>query len=309
MERFRQHLVGKISGAVGTHNAEIALGFARRSEETESERLTGQDGASFEERVLRKLGLKPAPISTQILPPEPLAYYLHAAVLLSAALGQFGRDCRHLMRSEVGEIAESFEEGQVGSSTMAQKRNPTRFENLEGMYLRSAAEYEKVLATLISEHQRDLVGSSVMRDFPVIIVNLVYQLETLLRKNDKGISFLRRIAVNEDACRRNLAASESTRLAEPFYIALQMAGWQGDAHELINRRAVPMCTGATSLHHAVTHLANEDPELKAAFCRIPDEVRVLLCRPDEPERYAGNAAKQAQMIAHQAEKKIIEWTS
>src|SRR3990167_3163472 len=112
MDYFARGLVGKVSGAVGAHNAQIGLGIAAHCGNT-----------SFEERVLHKLGLNLAPISTQILPPEPLAYYLYSACMLSAVLAQFGRDCRHLMRSEIGEICEPFEAGQVGSSTMAHKRN------------------------------------------------------------------------------------------------------------------------------------------------------------------------------------------
>src|SRR3989344_4309301 len=87
-ERMNEHaagLVGKISGAVGAYNAQVGLGFTGHS-------------ADFEALVLERLGLKPAPISTQILPPEPLAYYLFSILCLSAALGQFGRDARHLMR-------------------------------------------------------------------------------------------------------------------------------------------------------------------------------------------------------------------
>lgn len=305
MEMFKKNLVGKISGAVGAHNAQVGLGIAKRCEEAPPDRSAPYGEKSFEHRVLRKLGLQPATISTQILPPEYLAYYLNAAVMLTGSFGQFGRDCRQLMRSEIAEVAESFEEGQAGSSTMAHKRNPINFENLEGMYIRTMAEYVNVMATLISEHQRDLVGSSVMRDFPIIIVNLVQQLETLLRKNDKGIPFLKRITVNEGACRKNFGMSENVILAEPWYIALQMAGYPEDAHELINRKAVPMCTGATFLHNAIAQLAETDGELSRALDRIPSEVYELLCRP---EKYTGDAAAHALSIVDWAKRQIKEWS-
>jgi adenylosuccinate lyase len=104
-------LVGKISGAVGAHNAQMGLNIER-------------PGKSFEEQVLEKLGLKPAPISTQILPPEPLSYFLFSVSMTSASLAQLGRDGRNLMRTEISEISEVFEKGQVGSSTMSTKEIP-----------------------------------------------------------------------------------------------------------------------------------------------------------------------------------------
>ena len=194
-------LVGKVSGAVGAYNAQAALGIAGRCGKK-----------TFEQRVLEKLGLQPAKISTQILPPEPLAYFLYSGVMLSAAFGQFGRDARQLMRSEIAEIAEGYEAGQVGSSTMAHKRNPINFENLEGTFIKTKNEFGKVLDTLISEHQRDLVGSSVARDFPVILVNVQHQLHTLLKKDKNGVPFLLRLRVDETSCLLN-SPEEYTGLA------------------------------------------------------------------------------------------------
>ena len=91
---------------------------------------------------------------------------------------------------------------------------------------------------MVSEHQRDLVGSSVARDFPTIVVNLVNQLDTLLREAS-GKPFISRIAVDEASLKRNFEAQGDAILAEPIYIALQMAGYEGDAHELVNYIAMP----------------------------------------------------------------------
>ena len=286
MERASELLRGKISGAVGAYNAQVALGI----DAIARKKTTGGKSYSFEERALTHLGLTPAPISTQLTPPEPVAEYLFASVLLSATCGQLGRDARHLMRTEVGEIREEFAKGQVGSSTMAHKRNPITFENLEGMWLRTKNEFGKVLDTLISEHQRDLVGSSVVRDFPIISINLAQQLETLTRKKD-GKTFLERLTVDSDALQKNLATHAEALMAEPLYIALQMSGYQGDAHELVNHTLMPRRTpGESLLGLARTYGESSDPELREALKTIPKEV---LRQLEEPTRYTGNAAKKA----------------
>lgn len=294
LEKLDQHaseLVGKVSGAVGASNAIFGLGIAEQCGEY-----------NYEERVLHRLGLPPALISTQILPPEPLAQFLHSCVLMSAALGQFGRDARQLMRNEIREVAEGFAAGQVGSSTMAHKRNPINFEKLEGTWLRSKSEFGKVLDTLLSDHQRDLVGSSVMRDLPIIVINLQVQLDTLLRRDQNGLAFLERVTVDEGACRANFELSVGVILAEPAYIALQMAGYPGDAHELVNRELMPEAfrTGL-SLAELLEQKSERDPELGLVYAKIPTRVRDLL---DRPEYYTGNAADKARQIADLAEAQL-----
>ncbi len=286
-DNYSNNLVGKISGAVGAHNAQLGLGFSKK-----------EDASSFEEKVLDRLGLKPARISTQILPPEPLGFFLFSAVCLSSTLGQFGRDSRHLMRSEIGEIIESFEKGQVGSSTMAHKRNPISFENLEGMWLRTKNEFGKILDTMISEHQRDLVGSSVARDYPIILINLQCQLNTLLRKNKSGLSFLERISVNEEACNNNFSKNANVILAEPLYIALQMAGYEGDAHELVNHKLVGEAQkSGRSLIDVLEEVAQKDEALKKIVGNMPESVKNLLKNPDS---YTGDASSLSLAIAENA---------
>lgn len=287
LDNAAKGLVGGISGAVGAHNAQIGLGMAE---------LCGE--RSYEERVLEKLGLKPARISTQILPPEPLTFFLFAIDMLSASMGQFGRDGRNLMRTEIAEIAEEFEEGQVGSSTMAHKRNPINFENLDGMSINTDVEFSRVMRTLISEHQRDLVGSSCARFFPNIPINLQNQLNTLLRPNKNGTPFLLNIAVNEEMCRRNFAMSSDVILAEPLYIALLMAGYEGDAHEFVNHTLVKeaKCDGQSLVQVLVRH-SNQDLHVKECLDRIPPKILETL---QQPEKYIGDAPQKAMEVVEYA---------
>jgi adenylosuccinate lyase len=296
LERHAAWLSGKISGAVGAYNAQAGLGILKKC-----------GAVSFEDRVLGKLGLNPAAISTQILPPEHLAHYLFAATMLSATLAQFGRDCRQLMRTEIDEIVEPFDPGQVGSSTMAHKRNPINFENTEGMWVKTKNEFGKVLDTLISEHQRDLVGSSVARDFPIIIINLVQQLTTLLRRGEDGKCFIERIAVNTAALERNLKFQGDFILAEAMYITLQMAGFEGDAHELVSQHAIPLAIKEKiPLLEALKSILNGIPgAVEKVWSNIPHEQKVLL---GHPERYIGLAAEKARSVCEQAEKFMREVT-
>jgi adenylosuccinate lyase len=284
MNRGAESLDGKISGAVGAHNAQIGFGLSSKSE----------PGLSFEDVVLRKLNLEPAMISTQILPPEPMAQYLFSVVLCSGSFAQFGRDARHLMRSEIGEVCEAFEAGQVGSSTMAHKRNPINFENLEGMFKKNKAEFTKVMDALISEHQRDLTDSSVLRDLPIIVVNFRQQLATLLRKNSSGQTFLERLAVDPVACERNMSQAGDKILAEPMYIALQMAGYPGDAHKLINERAMSVCRErGIGLLYALRELSQTDREVAEALEKIPPGTMALF---GDPAHYIGDADAQAEAV-------------
>ncbi len=97
IEREKE-LVGKFSGPVGAYNCQVGLGFEEKAQAMFDE--------TFEGLLLKELGLSPAPISTQILPPEPLARFLFEYALLSGVLAQLSLDCRQLQRAEIAEVGE-----------------------------------------------------------------------------------------------------------------------------------------------------------------------------------------------------------
>jgi len=288
MDQYSQNLVGKISGAVGAYNAQVGLGITQRCGKK-----------TYEERLLTKVGLKPGDISRQIVAPEPMNYYLFSVLMLSGAFGQFGRDGRQLMRSEIEEILESKDQGDVGSSTMTGKVNPIIFENIEGAWWKNAAEFLKPLFTVISEHQRDLVGSSLLRDFPTMVINLDTQLGNILRKDKKTQTpWLARLVVNTANCTANFNRFKHLILGEPIYIALQMAGYPGDAHKLINEEIAPINrTTKRPLIELIEEKAQSDTELGTALAAIPADVVRLLHTPEE---YTGSAKGQALKIVDKA---------
>jgi adenylosuccinate lyase len=170
--------VGKLSGAVGT--------FAHIPPEVE--RLTCE-----------RLGLRAAPISTQVLPRDLHAQYLGALALVGATLETIAVEIRHLQRSEVLEAEEAFGAGQKGSSAMPHKRNPIGSENVTGIarllrgYMVSA--YENVALW----HERDISHSSVERVIlPDATIALDYALDRMARIVERLTVSPERMAENLD---------------------------------------------------------------------------------------------------------------
>jgi adenylosuccinate lyase len=133
---------GKISGAVGT--------YAHLS-------------PSVEAYVCRKLGLKPDPISTQIIQRDRHAHYFATLALIASSLDCFAQEIRHLQRTEVREAEEYFSPGQKGSSAMPHKRNPILSENVSGLARLVRAYALTALENVPLWHERDISHSSAER--------------------------------------------------------------------------------------------------------------------------------------------------
>ncbi|MGD9489300.1 MAG: adenylosuccinate lyase [Calditrichaceae bacterium] len=134
--------VGQISGAVGTY-----------------EHLDPQ----VEEYVCKKLGLKPANISTQILQRDRHAHYLTTIALIGGTLEKIAVEIRHLQKTEVLEAEESFTKGQKGSSAMPHKKNPIICERIAGMARLLRGNAHAAMENMALWHERDISHSSVER--------------------------------------------------------------------------------------------------------------------------------------------------
>jgi adenylosuccinate lyase len=150
---------GKLSGAVGT--------FSNIS-------------PKVEKYVCEKLGLKPAPVSTQIIQRDRHAEFMGALAICAASLDKLATEIRHLQRTEVREVEEPFQSGQKGSSAMPHKRNPILCERISGISRVIKSNMQTALDNVTLWHERDISHSSAERiTLPDSTVALDYILDKM----------------------------------------------------------------------------------------------------------------------------------
>lgn len=143
LKQARQHIAfGKLSGAVGTYT---------------------MLSPTIEKKVMRKLGLKPEPVSTQVLPRDRFAFLMSHIVLYVCALERIATEIRNLSRTEIGEVAEPFTKGQKGSSAMPHKKNPITCERICGLARVVRGFMLPAFENINLWHERDLTNSSAER--------------------------------------------------------------------------------------------------------------------------------------------------
>jgi adenylosuccinate lyase len=156
--------VGQLSGAVGTH---------------------AHLDPFVEKYVCRKLGLKPAAISTQVLQRDRHAQFLNTLALVGSSVDRWATEFRHLQRTEVREVEEHFAEGQKGSSAMPHKRNPIIGERLSGLARLLRGYAVAGMENVALWHERDISHSSVERvampDATIALDYMLHKLEWLVR--------------------------------------------------------------------------------------------------------------------------------
>src|SRR5262249_41225350 len=204
--------VGKLSGAVGT-GAHLS--------------------PRIEARVCRKLGLRPAPIATQVIQRDLHAEFLTTLVLVAASVERWATEFRHLQRTEVLEVEEFFAKGQKGSSAMPHKRNPITSERLTGLARVLRGNAVAALENVALWHERDISHSSVERIiFPDSCTLLDYMLVTLTKLVDGLIIY-------PENMKRNLALSLGLWHSQTVLLALIKKGLSREAaYELVQRNAM-----------------------------------------------------------------------
>jgi adenylosuccinate lyase len=269
-----ENLVGKFSGAVGAYNATS---------------LISDDPEEFEQEVLALLGIKPATVSTQIVPPEPMSDFVHSIISSFSILANFCDDMRHLQRSEIGEVMERVAEEQVGSSTMPHKRNPVSFENMKSLWKRFMPQAVTMHLDQISEHQRDLTNSASQRYTQELLVVFDYCVRRLRRISE-------RLVVDRERMRENFMISKDNIIAEPLYILLSYYG-HPDAHEYVRRKSFQAYTENKSLREVV----ERDEEILSYLRKFTSEQKEKVF---DAEKYVGIAVKKTERVASYWEEKL-----
>jgi len=218
LARAREEIAyGKLSGAVGT--------FAHSSPEVER-------------YVCERLGLKPEPLATQVVPRDRHAAFFGTVALLASSVERVAVEIRHLQRSEVLEVLEPFGRGQKGSSAMPHKRNPILTENLCGLARLVRGYGQVALDNVPLWHERDISHSSAER---VIGPDATIAMDFMLARLAGVIEGME---VRPDSMQRNLELTGGALFSESLLLALVRKGLSRDAaYALVQPHALAASAG------------------------------------------------------------------
>ena len=207
-----QMRVGKVSGAVGT--------YAHLS-------------PALERKICAKLGLRPAPISSQVVQRDRHAFYLATLAVVGSSLEKIALEVRNLQRTEVREVEEYFAADQKGSSAMPHKRNPVTAEQICGLARVVRANAQAALENVALWHERDISHSSVER---VILPDSTILLDYML---DKTARLVETLFVYPERMRENLDLLKGLIFSGQLLLDLVEKGApREDAYRWVQRNAM-----------------------------------------------------------------------
>ena len=230
--------VGKISGAVGA--------FAHLD-------------PSVEESVCARLGLKAAPVSTQVIQRDNYAEYLNTLAVIASSLEKFALNVRHWQRTEVREAQERFTKGQKGSSAMPHKRNPIISERICGMARIVRANSLVGLENIALWHERDISHSSAER---VVLPDSSIALDYMLQK---AVELIDGLVVYPERMLENLGLTRGLIFSGQLLLALTNKGVSREtAYEWVQRNAMRVWDENRDFHALVKADADITARLSAA---------------------------------------------
>lgn len=217
LKEDKKYICGKFSGAVGNYAAQQVYHL----------------GDKLEERIMKKLGIEAVDISTQIIPRENIARVICDIAIFAGTIEQIAKEIRNLQRTEISELSEPFGEKQVGSSTMAQKRNPVNTENIcsNVRVIRSCV--YPALENIALEHERDLTNSASERSILPTVFILMDEILIRMNKVIKGL------VVFPENIKKNLEITKRMIMAEAIITELVKRGMgRQEAHEILRKSSM-----------------------------------------------------------------------
>jgi adenylosuccinate lyase len=266
-EARKRIMVGQMTGAVGTQAS------------------FGKDARKLQQIVMNELGLKPVHVSNQVIQRDRHAEVVFCLALAAASAEKIAKEIRNLQRTEIGEVFEPFGSGQVGSSTMPQKRNPHKSERICSIARIVRAQIIPALENISLEHERDLTNSAAERViFPEAFILTDYVLRQLR-------DILGRLVISEKNIRRNLSLTGGMIMSERVMMELVERGMgRQEAHELLRRAAGEAFTTGRNFRDVLL-----DSGRLALFLKAADLDRCL-----KPESYIGTAVAQVEKVLAQS---------
>jgi adenylosuccinate lyase len=192
----------------------------------------------IEAHVAAKLGLRPEPVSTQVIPRDRHAMYFAVLGVAASSIERLATEIRHLQRTEVLEVEEYFSPGQKGSSAMPHKRNPVLTENLTGLARLVRSAVQPAMENVALWHERDISHSSVERGIgPDATVHLDFALARLTNVVSK-------LLVYPENMQRNLDRLGGLIHSQRVLLALTQKGMSREtAYAAVQRNAMPVWRG------------------------------------------------------------------
>jgi adenylosuccinate lyase len=180
--------------------------------------LMGAKALEVQKRVAKRLTLYPAEVTTQIVPRERYAEYVFHLALIGSTLEKIAIEIRNLQRTEIGEVAEHFKEGQMGSSAVPVKRNPIKSERISSLSKLLRSQMNTSFENIPLWHERDLSNSANERfTIPMCSILLDDMLETMIR-------IIEKLKVNTERIQGNLHVTKGQIFAEFVLEALIKKG-------------------------------------------------------------------------------------
>jgi adenylosuccinate lyase len=180
--------------------------------------LMGTKAVEVQRRVAKKLGLFSAEVTTQVIPRERYAEYIFQLALMGSTLEKIAVEIRNLQRTEIGEVAEHFKEGQMGSSAVPVKRNPIKSERISSLSKLLRSQLNTSFENIPLWHERDLSNSANERfTIPMCSILLDEMLETMLK-------IIEKLKINTEKIEKNLHVTRGQIFAEFVLEALIKKG-------------------------------------------------------------------------------------